>query len=121
MSTPTNRPKRSSSQGGGGSPRRRSTSTLDKARADKEVREAIRAYPGSITFLDLIRKNKRDSVLLILAMLALGLVLGAVIGAAVGGYAGAQMMGNTGETLTAVDLVPSAVIGAVRVTSVPTS
>ena len=52
-------------------------------------------------------------MLLIAAMLALGLVLGAVIGAAVGGYAGAQMMGNTGETRTAVDLVPSAAIGAV--------
>jgi heat shock protein HtpX len=112
MSKSTNRPRGSSSPGSSGS-RPKPASTLDKARADEEVRERIRAYPGSITFLDLIRKNKRDSVLLVVAMLALGLMLGAVIGAAVGGYTGAQMVGSGGDSFTAIDLLPSAAIGAV--------
>ncbi len=93
-------------------PRRRG-SLVDKARADEQIRERIRAYPGSITYLDLIRKNKRDSVLLIVGMLALGLVLGGVIGGAVGGYAGADMMGNAQDRYTAVDLLPSIVLGAI--------
>ena len=93
-------------------PRRRG-SLVDKARADEQIREHIRAYPGSITYLDLIRKNKRDSVLLIVGMLALGLVLGGVIGGAVGGYAGADIMGSAQGRYTAIDLLPSIVLGAI--------
>ncbi|MCH7792368.1 MAG: M48 family metallopeptidase [Planctomycetes bacterium] len=93
-------------------PRRRG-SLADKARADEQIREHIRAYPGSITYLDLIRKNKRDSVLLIAGMLALGLVLGGVIGGAVGGYAGADIMGSAQGRYTAIDLLPSIVLGAI--------
>ncbi|MEM1071969.1 MAG: M48 family metallopeptidase [Planctomycetota bacterium] len=47
---------------------------------DEAVTERIRAMPGSLTFLDLIRKNRRDSVLLITAMILLAASLGAVAG-----------------------------------------
>ena len=45
-----------------------------------EVRGKIRALPATLTFHDLIRKNKRDSVLLIIFMLALGMLLGGAVG-----------------------------------------
>ncbi|MCB9844625.1 MAG: M48 family metallopeptidase [Phycisphaeraceae bacterium] len=41
-----------------------------------------------MTFLDLIRKNKRQSALLMFIMIALGVVIGAVIGAAMSFYVG---------------------------------
>ncbi|MEO1584266.1 MAG: M48 family metallopeptidase [Planctomycetota bacterium] len=50
---------------------------------DRSVREKVNALPGSLTFIDLIRKNKRDSVLLILAMFVLNALVGAAIGGAV--------------------------------------
>ncbi len=50
---------------------------------DERVRERIKAYPGTITFHDLIRKNKRDSALLIVLMIALGVAIGAIIGGVV--------------------------------------
>ena len=61
------------------SPRRpRSGSKLDE-----EVRRRIKAYPGTLTYLDLIRKNKRDSAILIVLMVLLGLAIGAIIGGVV--------------------------------------
>lgn len=53
------------------------------AEAGEEVRAKISALPGTLTFHDLIRKNKRDSVLLIALMLLLGAALGAAVGALV--------------------------------------
>lgn len=47
---------------------------------DKRISEKASAYPGSITFHDLIRKNKRDSVLLMALMILLGVAIGAIIG-----------------------------------------
>lgn len=47
---------------------------------DERIREKTSAYPGTVTFHDLIRKNKRDSFLLMVGMIALLVVLGAIIG-----------------------------------------
>ena len=60
------------------------------------MRDKVRALPGSLTYLDLIRKNKRDSVLLIAAMF----VLSALVGGAIGGaiiplFAGFDSAGST--------------------------
>ncbi len=71
------------------------------AAASESMRRDISAYPGSITYLDLIRRNKRESALLIAAMIALGVVLGAVIAGALAAYGG-----------SAADLLPSALLGA---------
>lgn len=72
------------------------------SRSERIARE-IRAYPGTITFHDLIRKNKRQSVVLILLMLLLGGVVGTALGAVAGAYA-------TGDARPE-QLIPSAVIG----------
>lgn len=85
----------------GESPHRR-PSPLESHRA--RLADEIRAYPGDITYLDLIRKNKRRSAVLIVAMLALVTALGAVIAAAVGIY-----VGRGGEI---EDFLPSLVLGA---------
>ncbi len=45
-------------------------------------RPAVRAYPPNVTFYDLIRSNRRKSVLLIAGMTALGVALGAAMAAA---------------------------------------
>lgn len=63
----------------------------------------IRAYPGTLTYLDLIAKNKRDSAILMGVMILLGMLIGAVIAAAIAVY------GNG----AAGALVPSAILGAV--------
>ena len=73
------------------------------ARAERIARE-VSAYPGTITFKDLIRKNKRQSVVLIVAMLALGVLVGAALGAVGGAYA-------RGGDLPS--LLPSVILGAV--------
>lgn len=57
---------------------------------DRQVRERIKAYPGTITYNDLIRKSKRDSTILIVLMILLAAVFGASIGVIVSigfGYA----------------------------------
>jgi len=74
------------------------------SRSERLARE-IRAYPGTITFHDLIRKNKRQSVVLIVMMLALGAVVGGALGAVGGAYA-------TGAARPE-ELIPSAAIGLV--------
>jgi len=63
----------------------------------------IRAYPANVTFVDLIRANKRKSALLIACMILLAVVLGAVFAAALNAYA-------TGGELP--NLLPSALLGA---------
>lgn len=49
----------------------------------QQVASKMKAYPGTITYLDLIRKNKRDSFLLMVGMILLGMTIGAVIGGVV--------------------------------------
>ncbi len=67
-------------------------------------REALRAYPPTVTYLDLLRANRRKSTLLVIAMIALGVLIGAFIGAAVGGANGTDLVR---------DLSISAIVGAV--------
>lgn len=56
---------------------------------DEEIAERIKALPGTLTYLDLMARNRRDSVLLITLMLTLAGVLGGVLGSLVVSYAGA--------------------------------
>jgi heat shock protein HtpX len=64
----------------------------------------VRAYPGNLTYLDLIRRNKRESVLIMAAVILMGVILGAAIAATV---AASSQEGGGPE-----DLVPSALLGA---------
>lgn len=66
--------------------------------------DAVRALPSNVTFHNLIAKNKRKSVLLMLAMGLLVIVIGAVISSMLAIYA------TRGE---AINLIPSAITGAV--------
>lgn len=68
-------------------------------RNDVEMRERIKAYPGTLTYLDLIRRNKIESSLLMALMILLAGAIGAIVG-------GAMAMGATGQ-----DLVISMAIG----------
>jgi heat shock protein HtpX len=72
---------------------------------DEQMRGRIRALPGTLTYLDLIRKNKRQSAALMVAMVTLAVVLGGVIAAALAAY--------TGAAPDIESLVPSIVLGAV--------
>lgn len=65
----------------------------------------MRAYPTNVTFHDLIRKNKRQSALLIAGMLLLGTLLGAALGALAAAYSG-----NGGDMQA---LIPSLAFGAI--------
>lgn len=71
---------------------------------DADLRRRISAYPATLTFQDLIRKNKAESALLMWGMAALTVVLGIVIAAALAAYSGA---GNDLPSLW-----PSALVGA---------
>lgn len=83
-------------------------SALDRAVAgatdtDRAIRDRIKAYPGTTTYVDLIRKNRRASALLIVLMLGLGAAVGAAIAAALALYA-------TGDSAS---LLPSVAVGVV--------
>ena len=84
---PHPRPHPRPSKGEGSGPREPSSKPRAPKREPSEldgvVQRKVKALPGSLTYLDLIRKNKRDSVLLIAAMFALNTLLGAAIGGAV--------------------------------------
>ncbi len=72
-------------------------------------RERFRALPANVTFYDLIRSNKRKSVILVVGMVLLAVVLGAAIAAALSVYA-------SGGDLPS--LLPSVILGAVAATIV---
>ncbi len=67
----------------------------------EDLRRRVSAYPGNLTYLDLIRRNKRESAALMVGMIALGVVIGGVIAAAFAVYGGAA-----GE-----QLLPSVLLG----------
>lgn len=69
----------------------------------ESVQRQIRAYPSNVTFHDLIRKNKRQSVILIALMLLLTALVGAALAAAAAAYGGARELPS---------LLPSVLIGA---------
>lgn len=74
-----------------------------------QVRAKMKAYSGTTTYIDLIRKNKRDSALLMAAMILLGVAIGALIGGVLGGSTGAGAGSDPG---TFAFYVPSIVLGA---------
>jgi heat shock protein HtpX len=69
---------------------------------EQELRR--RAYPANVTFVDLIRANKRKSALLMIGMSVLLVVVGAAFAAAITVYSGGGDMPS---------LVPSVILGAV--------
>jgi heat shock protein HtpX len=70
---------------------------------DADMRKRISAYPGTLTYIDLIRKNKRASAVLIVVMILMAVAIGGVIAAALVTYLGARPS----------DLIPSAILGCV--------
>ncbi len=77
--------------------------TANDPRQDEDLRRRISAYPGNLTYLDLIRRNKRESALLMVGMVVLAVAIGGVIASALAASAGAA------EDLDS--LVPSIVLG----------
>jgi heat shock protein HtpX len=71
--------------------------------ADEQLRIKVRAYPGTLTYLDLMRKNRRDSVLLMILMVVMGVAIGGIIASALAVYAGADVSPE--------DLIPSVLLG----------
>lgn len=87
-----------------GSPQgRTSRGTRLTSEARRTLREGISAYPGTLTYLDLIRKNKRQSAVLMVFMVVLGVFVGGAVGVVIGVRAG---MGGDLPSL-----VPSIVVG----------
>jgi heat shock protein HtpX len=78
-------------------------SAADEAMTSPEMRQRIKAYPGTLTYLDLIRKNKRDSTILIVSMILLATALAGAIAALIVVY-------NGGDYTV---LIPSIVFGCV--------
>lgn len=74
-------------------------------------REAIRAYPPTVTFRDLIASNKRRSAMLMVALVVVLIILGALIAASIGPFV-AAIDSDAGGSLTLQDLLPSALLGA---------
>jgi len=72
---------------------------------DEAMRQAISAYPGNLTYIDLIRRNKRSSAILMVAMVILNIVLFGAIFTALAAYGGAIEDWR--------QLVPSIVLGVV--------
>lgn len=56
--------------------------------ADARLDERVRAYPGTLTFQDLIRRNRRQSAALMAVMIVLGVAIGVVFGGAVAASTG---------------------------------
>ncbi len=70
---------------------------------DEALRQRISAYPGNLTYIDLIRRNKRESAVLMIGMILLGAAIGGVIAAALAVY------GAAGQALE--HLLPSILLG----------
>ncbi|HZI94728.1 MAG TPA: M48 family metallopeptidase [Patescibacteria group bacterium] len=64
------------------------------------LQEKISAYPGSLTYLDLIRRNRRDSAMIMIVMILLGMCVGGAIAASLAFYSGL----DPGELLGSVML-----------------
>jgi len=100
-------------------PNPRPTRSASEARLDSKRRTlsgAVSAYPGTLTYLDLIRKNKRDSVLLMFGMFLLTLVVAGVIAATIGAIVAHNNAYDLAEANAASifrQLLPSIVIGIV--------
>ncbi|MCC6660831.1 MAG: M48 family metallopeptidase [Phycisphaerales bacterium] len=69
-----------------------------------DLRRRISAYPGTLTFHDLIRRNRRDSAVLMVVMVGLAVAVGGIVASAVVAWSGAADFRT---------LVPSIVLGCV--------
>lgn len=70
---------------------------------NESIEQRAKAYPGSLTYLDLIRSNRRESTLIMAGVILLGVLIGGAIAAGLGVYAGQE----------ADQLLPSILLGAV--------
>lgn len=89
--------------------RRASDPRASERRKDEAIVERIKALPGTLTYLDLMAKNRRDSTLLIIAMLALAGLLGGLLGAVVVVYAG----GSFNWTGLGIGVVLAVIVGGI--------
>ncbi len=71
-----------------------------ESRLSEDLRARIKAYPGDLTYLDLIRRNRWESLLLMIGLILLAGLIGAVIAGAV--------VANGGSVEA---LLPSAALG----------
>ena len=80
------------------------------ASSEKSYDSTQSAYPSDVTFHDLIARNKRNSVLLVLLMAVLVIAVAEVIALAIGSYSGMQ--------ITPIYILGVAGIGALVMTAV---
>lgn len=71
----------------------------------EDMRQRVSAYPGNLTFVDLIRRNKRDSAVLMAVMAVFAVALGGIMSSAVAVYVGAAPSFKS--------LLPSIILGCV--------
>lgn len=67
------------------------------------IDQRVRAYPGNITYLDLIRRNKRESALIMAGVVLIGVIVGAALAAG--------LAARSGAAGSPADLLPSALLG----------
>lgn len=79
--------------------------TTAPTKFDADIAKRVSAYPGTLTFMDLIRRNKRQSVELMVLMVVLALAVGALLAAGLAAYGGGAS--------DLADLVPSMILGVV--------
>lgn len=80
-----------------------STTPPTRPEDSPQMRRRISAYPGTITYLDLIRRNKRESTLLMIGMVLLAVAIGGIIAARLAAWGGAV------ESFE--QLIPSIILG----------
>lgn len=82
------------------------------AQLDEAIRKKVRSLPGMLTYSEMIRRNKRHSVYLIIAMILLAVLLGVAIGSATALYAdGGGAYGAAARTGTI--LAGGAIVGGI--------
>jgi heat shock protein HtpX len=81
---------------------------------DEAMRERVAAYGTRVNYIDLQKKNRRNSAILIVFMI----LLAGVLGAAIGGLIGANNSGDGGGRGAGATLAVSAVVGFVAALAV---
>lgn len=57
---------------------------IEPLTASPEIQRRVSAYPGTLTYMDLMARNRRQSVVLMVALILLGVLIGAAAGLVVG-------------------------------------
>ena len=84
---------------------------------DEAMRERIKAYPGTLTYIDLIRRNKLESAMLVVLMILLGGVIGSLIGVAIcvsGSSDGIHLLGDLLAVVMTLSFAAMTVISRAR-------